>query len=193
MGSPGPARGLWGEGQPQDGEAAPGGPAGPIPASGAQTLAGNPRSEGCPAHCHLALQGVHGPRRWWRSVTLSVLARSSFLYAFLNLLVSASVVFLVFIASTIVSVGFTMWCDAITEKGTVPHRCALGPPPPLLPGRRLRGWIPSQARSSAPPTGAPVCAHTAGSCPQTPSLHVDTLFPVRGAGSFILGQALRTP
>ncbi|XP_049467929.1 transmembrane protein 179 [Panthera uncia] len=47
----------------------------------------------------------------------------SFLYAFLNLLVSASVVFLVFIASTIVSVGFTMWCDAITEKGTVSHSC----------------------------------------------------------------------
>ncbi|XP_015314869.1 transmembrane protein 179 isoform X2 [Bos taurus] len=47
----------------------------------------------------------------------------SFLYAFLNLLVSAFVVFLVFIASTIVSVGFTMWCDTITEKGTVPHSC----------------------------------------------------------------------
>ncbi|KAK2504972.1 hypothetical protein MC885_017087 [Smutsia gigantea] len=47
----------------------------------------------------------------------------SFLYAFLNLLVSALVVFLVFIASTIVSVGFTMWCDAVTEKGTVPHSC----------------------------------------------------------------------
>lgn len=49
---------------------------------------------------------------------------SSFLYAFLNLLASAFVVFLVFIASTIVSVGFTMWCDAVTEKGSVPHRCA---------------------------------------------------------------------
>ncbi|XP_008157029.1 transmembrane protein 179 [Eptesicus fuscus] len=47
----------------------------------------------------------------------------SFLYAFLNLLVSAFVVFLVFIASTIVSVGFTMWCDAVTEKGSVPHSC----------------------------------------------------------------------
>uniref|UniRef100_A0A2K6USV2 Transmembrane protein 179 n=1 Tax=Saimiri boliviensis boliviensis TaxID=39432 RepID=A0A2K6USV2_SAIBB len=47
----------------------------------------------------------------------------SFFFAFLNLLVSAFVVFLVFIASTIVSVGFTMWCDAITEKGTVPHSC----------------------------------------------------------------------
>ncbi|KAI2573007.1 transmembrane protein 179, partial [Homo sapiens] len=47
----------------------------------------------------------------------------SFFSAFLNLLVSAFVVFLVFIASTIVSVGFTMWCDTITEKGTVPHSC----------------------------------------------------------------------
>ncbi|NIG58806.1 transmembrane protein [Pontoporia blainvillei] len=48
---------------------------------------------------------------------------SSFLHAFLNLLVSAFVVCLVFVASTIVSVGFSMWCDAVTEKGTVPHSC----------------------------------------------------------------------
>uniref|UniRef100_A0A8C9C7R3 Transmembrane protein 179 n=1 Tax=Phocoena sinus TaxID=42100 RepID=A0A8C9C7R3_PHOSS len=47
----------------------------------------------------------------------------SFLHAFLNLLVSAFVVCLVFIASTIVSVGFSVWCDAVTEKGTVPHSC----------------------------------------------------------------------
>ncbi|XP_042117172.2 transmembrane protein 179 [Peromyscus maniculatus bairdii] len=47
----------------------------------------------------------------------------SFFYAFLNLLVSAFVVFLVFIASTIVSVGFTMWCDTITEKGTHRFSC----------------------------------------------------------------------
>ncbi|XP_040112755.1 transmembrane protein 179 [Oryx dammah] len=47
----------------------------------------------------------------------------SFLCAFLNLLLSAFVVFLVFIASTIVSVGFTMWCDAVTEKGAVSHSC----------------------------------------------------------------------
>ncbi|XP_011535047.1 transmembrane protein 179 isoform X2 [Homo sapiens] len=53
----------------------------------------------------------------------SRLGSSSFFSAFLNLLVSAFVVFLVFIASTIVSVGFTMWCDTITEKGTVPHSC----------------------------------------------------------------------
>lgn len=60
----------------------------------------------------------------WPPASLSLPACSSFFYAFLNLLVSAFVVFLVFIASTIVSVGFTMWCDAITEKGTVPHRFA---------------------------------------------------------------------
>ncbi|XP_051685783.1 transmembrane protein 179 [Oryctolagus cuniculus] len=47
----------------------------------------------------------------------------SFLHAFLSLLVSAFVVFLVFIAGTIVSVGFSMWCDVITEKGTLPHSC----------------------------------------------------------------------
>lgn len=47
---------------------------------------------------------------------------SSFFYAFLNLLISAFVVFITFIASTIVSVGFNMWCDAITEKGTMPNR-----------------------------------------------------------------------
>lgn len=65
--------------------------------------------------------------------SLSWLHCSTFFSAFLNLLVSAFVVFLVFIASTIVSVGFTMWCDTITEKGTVPHRYAgalLYQPPP---------------------------------------------------------------
>ncbi|KAH0620323.1 hypothetical protein JD844_020601 [Phrynosoma platyrhinos] len=48
---------------------------------------------------------------------------SSFFYAFLNLLISAFVVFVIFIASTIVSVGFSMWCDAITEKGSMPNSC----------------------------------------------------------------------
>ncbi|KAG8514463.1 Transmembrane protein 179 [Galemys pyrenaicus] len=47
----------------------------------------------------------------------------SFLYAFLSLLASALVLFLVFIAGTLVSVGFSMWCDAVTEKGAVPHSC----------------------------------------------------------------------
>ncbi|XP_037020151.2 transmembrane protein 179 [Artibeus jamaicensis] len=47
----------------------------------------------------------------------------SFLYSLLNLLVNAFVVFLVFISSTIVSVGFTLWCDAVTERGTVPRSC----------------------------------------------------------------------
>uniref|UniRef100_A0A8C6ID22 Transmembrane protein 179 n=1 Tax=Mus spicilegus TaxID=10103 RepID=A0A8C6ID22_MUSSI len=65
----------------------------------------------------------------------------SFFYAFLNLLVSAFVVFLVFIASTIVSVGFTMWCDTITEKGSTTHRYAS----PLLhqpPTRPTFTWVP---------------------------------------------------
>lgn len=66
-------------------------------------------------------------RRGWRGDRPSHPRCSSFLHAFLNLLVSAFVVCLVFIASTIVSVGFSMWCDTVTEKGTVPHRCALGP------------------------------------------------------------------
>ncbi|KAM9294209.1 transmembrane protein 179 [Gastrophryne carolinensis] len=47
----------------------------------------------------------------------------SFFYAFLNLLISSFVVFVTFIASTIVSVGFNMWCDAITEKGSMPNSC----------------------------------------------------------------------
>uniref|UniRef100_A0A8C5WFS5 Transmembrane protein 179 n=1 Tax=Leptobrachium leishanense TaxID=445787 RepID=A0A8C5WFS5_9ANUR len=47
----------------------------------------------------------------------------SFFYAFVNLLISCLVVFLIFIASTIVSVGFNMWCEAITEKGTMPYSC----------------------------------------------------------------------
>lgn len=49
-------------------------------------------------------------------------ARSSLLCALLHLLAGSFAVLLVFIASTVVSVGFAMWCDAVTEKGTVPHR-----------------------------------------------------------------------
>nr|XP_056708035.1 transmembrane protein 179 [Euleptes europaea] len=47
----------------------------------------------------------------------------SFFYAFLNLLISAFVVFIIFIASTIVTVGFKMWCDTITDKGSMPYSC----------------------------------------------------------------------
>ncbi|KAG9336558.1 hypothetical protein JZ751_002905 [Albula glossodonta] len=43
--------------------------------------------------------------------------------AFLNLLLSAFVVFAIFVASTIVTVGFNLWCDAITEDGTMPSSC----------------------------------------------------------------------
>ncbi|XP_037357926.1 transmembrane protein 179 [Talpa occidentalis] len=60
----------------------------------------------------------------WRSLFLLCRGHEgSFLYAFLSLLASACVLFLVFIASTLVSVGFAMWCDAVTEKGSVPHSC----------------------------------------------------------------------
>ncbi|XP_016041559.1 transmembrane protein 179 [Erinaceus europaeus] len=60
----------------------------------------------------------------WRALFLLCRGlHGTLLQALLTLLASASVVFVVFIASTIVSVGFTMWCDAVTEKGTVPHSC----------------------------------------------------------------------
>lgn len=47
---------------------------------------------------------------------------SSVFNAFLNLLISSLVVFTVFLSSTIVSVGFNMWCDSVTEAGTMPSR-----------------------------------------------------------------------
>ncbi|KAG7461226.1 hypothetical protein MATL_G00207850 [Megalops atlanticus] len=47
----------------------------------------------------------------------------SFFHAFLNLLASIFVVFMVFVASTITSVGFNLWCDAVTEGGTMPSSC----------------------------------------------------------------------
>lgn len=54
----------------------------------------------------------------------SVLASlsSSLFHAFLNLLLSLLVVFVVFVAGTISSVGFNGWCDAITENGAMPSR-----------------------------------------------------------------------
>uniref|UniRef100_A0A803JRU4 Transmembrane protein 179 n=1 Tax=Xenopus tropicalis TaxID=8364 RepID=A0A803JRU4_XENTR len=60
----------------------------------------------------------------WRSLFFLCKGHEdSFFYAFLNLLISSFVVFVIFIASTIVSVGFNMWCDAITEKGSLPQSC----------------------------------------------------------------------
>ncbi|KAF5909687.1 transmembrane protein, partial [Clarias magur] len=43
--------------------------------------------------------------------------------AFLNLLISLFVVCAVFLSSTIVTVGFNLWCDAITEEGSMPSSC----------------------------------------------------------------------
>ncbi|XP_019898534.1 transmembrane protein 179 isoform X2 [Esox lucius] len=48
---------------------------------------------------------------------------SSFFHAFLNLLVSLVAVSLVFVASTITSVGFSSWCDAVTGNGAMPSSC----------------------------------------------------------------------
>uniref|UniRef100_A0A8B9WQ34 Transmembrane protein 179 n=1 Tax=Bos mutus grunniens TaxID=30521 RepID=A0A8B9WQ34_BOSMU len=77
----------------------------------------------------------------------------SFLYAFLNLLVSAFVVFLVFIASTIVSVGFTM----VWRHHREGHRAPQVRPGPLTPTNLfLHG--PSRAAPGAPMA----CAHLAG-------------------------------
>ncbi|XP_037691162.1 transmembrane protein 179 [Choloepus didactylus] len=60
----------------------------------------------------------------WRALFLLCKGHEdSFFSAFLNLLASAFVVFLVFIASSLVSVGFSMWCDAVTETSTGPHSC----------------------------------------------------------------------
>ncbi|KAK0143326.1 Transmembrane protein 179 [Merluccius polli] len=42
--------------------------------------------------------------------------------AFLNLLISSLVVFTVFLSSTIITVGFNLWCDSITEGGSMPSR-----------------------------------------------------------------------
>lgn len=47
---------------------------------------------------------------------------STIFNAFLNLLISSVVVFTVFLSSTIVSVGFNIWCDSITEGGALPSR-----------------------------------------------------------------------
>ncbi|XP_012868281.1 PREDICTED: transmembrane protein 179 [Dipodomys ordii] len=66
---------------------------------------------------------AEGPFLVDKWLLLTIAPAWSFFYAFLSLLVSALVVVLVFIASTIVSVGFTMWCDTITERGTMPHSC----------------------------------------------------------------------
>ncbi|KAG7277882.1 hypothetical protein CRUP_036282 [Coryphaenoides rupestris] len=46
--------------------------------------------------------------------------------AFLNLLISCLVVFMVFLSSTIITVGFNLWCDSITEGGTMPSSLACG-------------------------------------------------------------------
>ncbi|KAL0963173.1 hypothetical protein UPYG_G00350680 [Umbra pygmaea] len=47
----------------------------------------------------------------------------SYFHAFLNLLLSLLVVFVVFVASTITTVGLKSWCSALTEEGALPSSC----------------------------------------------------------------------
>uniref|UniRef100_A0A673K3Z6 Transmembrane protein 179 n=1 Tax=Sinocyclocheilus rhinocerous TaxID=307959 RepID=A0A673K3Z6_9TELE len=47
----------------------------------------------------------------------------SLFHAFLNLLLCLLVVFVVFVAGTISSVGFSAWCDSVTENGVMPSSC----------------------------------------------------------------------
>ena len=155
------AAGLWDEGRSRKGRD----PAWPHPVLWGPEPSWEPEGRGLPSPAAWPCSGAGGPGRHGDRPSFP---RSSFLYAFLNLLVSAFVVFLVFIASTIVSVGFTMWCDTITEKGTVPHRCALGPldspptssctdppVPPLVPPWPAHTWLaPPLVRAPFPVQGA---------------------------------------
>ncbi|XP_043931591.1 transmembrane protein 179-like [Protopterus annectens] len=47
----------------------------------------------------------------------------TFFSAFLNLLLSVSVLFLTLVASVMVTAGFTMWCDKVTNHGELPGSC----------------------------------------------------------------------
>lgn len=55
-------------------------------------------------------------------LTFCLIFHSSIFNAFLNLLISLFVVCAVFLSSTIVTVGFNLWCDAVTEGGSMPSR-----------------------------------------------------------------------
>lgn len=151
FGRTGWAAGLWDEGRSGKG----GDPAWPHLVPWGPGPRWEPEGRGCPPPPPGAA-GVLGAQAG--SVTASRARCSSFLHAFLSLLISAFVVFLVFIASTIVSVGFTAWCDAITEKGAVSRRCAPGPaatphqPPPARTLPAARGAPVGTLRWSAPPS-----------------------------------------
>ncbi|XP_078062600.1 transmembrane protein 179-like isoform X1 [Mustelus asterias] len=68
----------------------------------------------------LSLCGVQA----WR--TLFYLCKGhddTFFSAFLNLLLSCSVLFLTIVASVMISVGFNIWCDVVTDHGNMPLSC----------------------------------------------------------------------
>ncbi|XP_020378230.1 transmembrane protein 179-like [Rhincodon typus] len=47
----------------------------------------------------------------------------TFFSAFLNLLLSCSVLFLTIVACVMISVGFNIWCDVVTNHGSMPMSC----------------------------------------------------------------------
>ncbi|XP_036608044.1 transmembrane protein 179 [Trichosurus vulpecula] len=84
---------------------------------------------GSPAACHysllaalLSLSVAIGLA--WRSLYLLCKGfDETCLESFAALMLNIFILFVVFIACTIISVGFDMWCDAITEKGRVSNTC----------------------------------------------------------------------
>ncbi len=69
---------------------------------------------------------IKTPNQWMMLSYMFILCLyiscSSLFHAFLNLLLCLLVVFVVFVACTISSVGFSAWCDAVTENGAMPSR-----------------------------------------------------------------------
>ncbi|XP_072407198.1 transmembrane protein 179-like [Chiloscyllium punctatum] len=47
----------------------------------------------------------------------------TFFSAFLNLVLSCSVLFLTIVACVMISVGFNIWCDVVTDHGNMPLSC----------------------------------------------------------------------
>lgn len=162
------AAGLWDDGRSRKGRDA----ARPHPVLWGPEPSWEPEGRGLPSPAAWPCRAAGAPGR--HDDRPACPRCSSFLYAFLNLLVSAFVVFLVFIASTIVSVGFTMWCDAITEKGSVPHRCA--PSPALTPQQ------PLPARAPLCPHGAPTVSPAACAPLASPAAG---LYPLPSSGSLL--------
>ncbi|XP_042201209.1 transmembrane protein 179-like [Callorhinchus milii] len=84
---------------------------------------------GPPAGCHFCtfvgvFTLIFSAAQAWR--TFFYLCKGhddTLLSAFLNLVLSCSVLFLTIVASVMVSVGFSLWCDEVTDHGRMPNSC----------------------------------------------------------------------